>query len=78
MKRFNPAALRAAREKAGLSKPQLTERAGLALDTVYALERETLRSPRDSVVEKLAEALAVEWLDFYAADDRESESKAAS
>lgn len=79
MKHFNPAALREAREQAGLSKPQLAKRAALSLDTVYCLEDEaTERSPRDGVVGKLASALGVDWAVFYAPTNRETETQAAS
>ena len=56
--------LREWRERRGLSVRQLAERAGVAFATVHRIEVERM-SPTVALLEKLAEALAIDVRDFF-------------
>jgi len=56
--KVTPSPLRAARERAGLTREQLAVRAGLSSSTLYLAERAGLVS--DATAAKLAAALGVE------------------
>jgi transcriptional regulator with XRE-family HTH domain len=51
--------LKRIREKQGLSQQELSQKAGVAYETIYRVERGMHQEPRVSVAAKLARALGV-------------------
>lgn len=58
--KFNPDALRLARNRAGLSKYSLANEAGLSLDAVYRIEDGRTKNPRFETLQRLADATGVD------------------
>lgn len=62
---FKPDALREARLKAGLTQEDLASRSGVAANTIWHLEAGRSLTPRTGTLNKLAEALRVDWVIFF-------------
>jgi transcriptional regulator with XRE-family HTH domain len=74
--RFNHAVLRDIMNERGLNIPQVSELTGLSVSKVHDLIKEKTKSPRDTVINRLAVGLGVEWLLFFTPDVQEKEMTA--
>lgn len=63
--KFRHEALTELMEEKSLSMYELAKRSGVAVGTIHNLVHGETKSPRDTVVERLAVALDVDWRFFY-------------
>lgn len=75
MVKFNPGALRRARNVAGLSMKDLADKSGVGFNTIFYLESGRSPNPRANTLIALGSALGVEWGIFFDGASRITESK---
>lgn len=75
--KFNPEALRNARDKAGLSRRELAEKSGVSQTTIHYAESGRTPDPRLSKLEQIARALGVNSAVFFAQTNRKNDKHPA-
>lgn len=66
--KFNGLTLKTKRKEAGLTLDELALKARVDGNTIHYLETGQTSSPRTLTVQKLADALGVDWTIFFAPD----------
>lgn len=70
---FNPSLLKQARIDAGLTLKQLAAKSSVGFTTIYYLESGRVPGPRTETIRKLADALGIDWVNFFASSSRLNE-----